>query len=104
MFQVDLLLAGYEGDGDVGLGLKVEVPEGGGVFGVFVEGGSREGAFALNDAGDVGGELSHIRMGDHTPNVVPDNMDRLFDAHMLRHQFVQILSEHILGVAIGWVG
>ena len=104
MFQVDLLFARYEGDGDIGLGLKIEVPEGSGVFGVFVELGAGEWTLAPDNAGDIGGELSNICMGDHTPNIMPYDMDRLFDAHMLRHQFVEILSEHILGVAIRRVG
>lgn len=104
MFQVDLLFARYKRDGDVGLGLKIEVPEGSGVFVVFVKFGAGEWTLAPDDAGDVGGELGYIRMGDHSPNIMPHDMDRLFDAHMLRHQFVQILGEYILGVAIRRVG
>ena len=64
------------------------MPEWGGVFGVFVEFGTREGTLAPNDTGDLGRKLSGVRMGDHSSNVVSDDMDRLFDAQMLRHQFV----------------
>lgn len=104
MFQVHLLFAGNKGDGDIRLGLKIKVPEGSGVLGIFVKFRARKWTLAPDNAGDVGGELSDVRMGDHSSNVVPHDMNRLFDAHMLRHQFVQVLSEHILGVAIGWVG
>ena len=101
MFQVRLLLAGYEGDGDVGLGLEVEVPEGGAVLGVLVERGAGEWTLAPDDAGDVGRELRDVGVGDHPSNIVPHDVNRLFDAHVLRDQCVQVLREHVLGVAIG---
>lgn len=74
------------------------------MFCVLVELCSRERTFAPYDAGDVGGELSHIRMGDHSSNVMPDDVNRLFDAHMLCHQLIQVLCEHVFGVAIRRVG
>ncbi len=104
MLEVELLFAGYKGDGDIGLGLKIKVPKRGSMLVVLVEFGAGEWTLAPDDAGNFGGELSHVRMGDHSPNIVPNDMDRLFDAYMLRHQLVQILSEHILGIAIRWVG
>ena len=104
MFQIDLLFARDKGDSDVGLSLEVKVPEGGGVFGVFVEFGTGERALAVDDAGDVRGELGGIGVGDHAANVVSDDVDRLFDAHMLRHQFEKILREDVFGVAVRRVG
>ncbi len=59
--------------------------EGGTVFAVVVEFSTGQWALAPNDAGDVGRELRNIGMRDHSANVVSDDMDRLFDAHMLRH-------------------
>ena len=88
MFQIHLLFTGDKGDGDVGLSLKVKMPEGSRVFGVFVERGAGEWTLAPDDAGDVGGELSNIGVSDHSSYIVSDHMDWLFDPHMLRHQFV----------------
>ena len=88
MFQVHFLLARDEGDGDVGLALEVKVPERGGVLGVFVEGGSREGTLAPDDAGDARGELGDVGVGDHAADIVPHDVDGLLDADVLGDQFV----------------
>ena len=104
VFEVHLLFARDEGDGDVGLGLEIKVPERSGVFGLFVEPGARKRTLAPDDAGDVGGELRDVGMSDHPSNVVADDVDGFSNAHVISHQRVQVMSEHILGVAIGWVG
>lgn len=104
VFQVHLLSTSYEGDGHVGLSLEVPVPEGRTVFVIFVELRTGEQTLAPYHAGDVGGELGNVGVGDHSPNVGSDDVYGLLDAHVLRHQFVEILSEHGFGVAIRWVG
>lgn len=104
IFQVHLLSAGYEGDGDVGLSLEVPVPEGRTVFVIFVELRAGEQTLAPYHAGDVGGELGNVGVGDHSSNVGSDDVYWLLDAHVLRHQFVEVLSEHGFGVAIRWAG
>ena len=74
------------------------------MLGVFVEGGSREGTLAPDDAGDARGELSDVGVGDHAADIVSHDVDWLFDADVLGDQFVEILSEHVFGVAVWRVG
>ena len=64
------------------------MPKGSGVFVVFVELCAGEWTFAPDDAGDVGGELSHICVGDHSADVVAHDVDGFFDPHMYCHQLV----------------
>ena len=88
MFEVHFLFARDEGDGDVGLALEVEMPEGRGVLGVFVEGCPGEGTLAPDDAGDARRELSDVSVGDHAADVVAHDMNRFFDADVLGDQFI----------------
>ena len=104
MLEVDFLFARDKGDGNVGLGLKVEMPEGSRMFCVLIEVCPWERTFAPYDTGHVGRKLNYIRMGDHSPNVMPHDVDRLFDPHVLCHQLIQVLCKHVLGVAIRRVG
>ena len=74
------------------------------MFAIFVELRTGEQTLAPYHAGDVEGKSGNVGVGDHSPNVGSDDVYGLLDAHVVSHQFVEILSEHGFGVAIRWVG
>ena len=74
------------------------------MLGVLIEGGSREGTLAPNDACNGRWELRDVCVSNHAADIVAHDVNGLGDADVLGDQFIEILREDVLGVAVWRVG
>ena len=102
IFEVQTFLAGDQGGRELGsVALKVKMPEPGGMFVGFIDGGAWERTFTPDGACDDIGILGDVGVCDHAADVVADDVDGFFDAEVFGDEIVEVGRQHAFGVVFG---